>query len=289
MITAGRRPFPLPGLIRRSGIAGAGMAILLTVTLVALFAPWLAGHDPHAFSGDPLLPPSSGHLLGTTDSGQDIFAQLVYGARETMLVAPVTALLTLLVGTAVGVAAALSGPRFGAVITRLIDVWLTVPKLPLLLLMAATAGSSLPVIVLTMTALFWPVTARVVRAQTLSLRRREFISAARGFGAGGLYISRRHLAPGLAPVLLSGLIPIASIAVVLEAGLAFLGLGDPHRPSWGLILNQALAYPALLVGHTWLWWVVPPALALTFTVLGFTFTGVGLEPRFNPQVTDHIG
>ncbi len=273
-----------PGL----GMARPGLGIIGALTIVALLASLLAQYDPQGFVGNPLQAPSPFHLLGTNESGQDIFAQLLYGTRVTLLVAPITAALAMLVAVTVGVAAALAGRRTAIVMARIIDMWLAVPKLPLLLLLAITAGSSLPATVIIMALLFWPAAARQIRAQTLSIRQRDFVSAARGMGAGSLQLARRHLLPALIPIVVTGLVQLTSVAAVLQAGLAFLGVGDPHTISWGLMINQAVGYPALFVGHDWLWWLVPPALALTLTVLGFAFIGMGLEPRLHPQLVDHL-
>jgi peptide/nickel transport system permease protein len=127
----------------------------------------------------------------------------------------------------------------------------------------------------------WPETARIVRSQTLSLRTRGFISSARAFGAGPFYVMRRHLLPALGPVIAANLVYVAGVAVTIEAGLAFIGLGDPSAVSWGAELNRALGTPQIYFGSLWLWWMLPAGLALTLTILGFTFVGVGLEPIFN--------
>jgi len=125
--------------------------------------------------------------------------------------------------------------------------------------------------------------ARILRSQTLTLRERGFIAASRGFGAGPLYVLRRHVVPGLAPLIVVGLVTWAGVAVGLQAGLAFLGLGDPSSISWGLMMNRALSVRGIYFSSMWTWWVLPPGLAIMVTLLGFTFTGVGLEPAFNPR------
>ena len=166
---------------------------------------------------------------------------------------------------------------------RMIDVFLAVPRLPLLILVAALAGASLTSVVLVVGLLTWPVIARQVRAQTRSLRERGYLTAARGFGGGLGYLLRRHLVPALGPILVSGFVAVAANAVLLEASLAFLGLADPTGVSWGIILNQALAEPGLYYSLLWTWWVLPAGFAITLAVLGFAFLGVGLEPLLNPR------
>lgn len=273
---------------RGSAMAWAGAGLLIVLGLVAIFAAVLAPHDPRAFAAEPLLPPSWGHPMGTNSSGQDLFSQLVYGARDVLVVAPLAALFSVGLGASIGTLSALMGGRVDAVITRVVDAALALPKLPLLILLAVAAGPSTISLVVSVALLAWPMTARYVRAQALSLRQREHVLAARSFGAAPLYLARRHLLPALAPILVSGFVSIGSLAVLLEAGLAFLGLGDPHRSSWGLTMNDALQYDDLFFGRSWLWWLLPPGAATTLAILGFTLFGVGLEPRLNPRLAEHL-
>lgn len=280
-----------PGRLARllpTGLTRVGFGMLGALGAVAVCAPLLAPYQPRALVAAPLLAPSAAHLLGTNSVGQDLFSQLVYGTRVTMSVAPVTAALTVVLGTVVGLASALAGRTMGGLVVRFTDAFLALPKLPLLLILAVTAGTGLLSVTVSMVLLLWPVTARIVRAQTLSLRSRGFVSAARGFGAGPAYVGRRHVTPALAPVLLADFVTLASIAAVLEAGLAFLGLSDPLRTSWGVMLNDAADYPGVFFAHVWLWSLVPPALALTVAVLGFTFLGLGLEPLLQPRLQQHV-
>jgi len=166
---------------------------------------------------------------------------------------------------------------------RVVDVFLALPILPLLIFVAALAGTSLTVSVLMIGLFAWPMTARIVRSQTLSLRTRGFVKIARGFGAGPLYIMRRHLVPALGPVIAANLVFVAGVTVTVQAGLAFLGLGDPAAVSWGQELNRAMDSPSIRIGSLWVWWLLPVGLALTFSIFGFTLIGLGLEPRFNPR------
>ncbi len=125
--------------------------------------------------------------------------------------------------------------------------------------------------------------ARILRSQTLSLRRRGYVEAAQGLGGGFVYVLRRHLVPALAPLLAANFVIVAGVAVLLESGLAFLGLGDPTAPSWGQILHRALDHPGIYFISAWKWWVLAPGIAITVAILGFAFLAVGLEPRFNPR------
>ena len=269
--------------MRGRGLAAVGAGVLFLFAAVGLLAPLLAPHDPRALSGDALEAPSGRHLLGTNDIGQDVASEVIWGARTSLMVAVGASSIALVVAVLVGVGAALAGGWVDRAVMRLVDVLLAVPVLPLLVLMAALAGPSRLLVVIIIGCLAWPRMAPVLRSQTLSLRQRGFVQAAQGLGGGLLWVLRRHLVPALAPLLAANFVIIAGVAVLLESGLAFLGLGDPTAPSWGQVLNRALDHPGIYFTRTWMWWVLPPGIAITATIVGFTFLAVGLEPRFNPR------
>ncbi len=267
----------------RFPLAMAGGAMVVALVAVALLAPVLAPYDPRALAGDSLQSPSARHLLGTNNLGQDIFSQVIWGARASLTVAVGAASLAVALGVLVGIGAGLLGGLVDVVVMRVVDVFLAVPRLPLLVLVAALAGARPANVIFVIALITWPVAARVVRSQTLSLRGRGFVHAARGFGGGLFYLMRRHLVPALGPLLIAEFVAIASVAVLLEASLAFLGLADPTTVSWGLMLNKALVQPGLYFTPLWTWWVLPPGFAIALAVLGFAFLGVGLEPVLNPR------
>jgi len=267
----------------RSPLLVAGVVIVAFLGLVALAGPLIAPHDPHALSGGAVEHPSSRHLLGTNDIGQDIFSEVVLGTRATLSVAVPAAALAVLIGIVVGVGAGLRGGRTERVSMRVIDGFLALPGLPLVILVAALAGPSRIALVLIIASSGWPPIARILHGQTLPLRNRGFVRAARGFGARPRYVIRRHLVPAVGPTAVTGFVQWAANAVALETGLTFLGLGDPAGVTWGNILNRALGYQGLYYSNLWVWWVLPTGILITLTALGFTFVGVGLEPRFNPE------
>lgn len=267
----------------RSPFVIVGLAIIAVFVLVAVLARPLAPYEPRALVGGYLERPSPQHLLGTNEIGQDIFSQVVWGTRTSLIVALAGGGLVTALGVLIGVGSGLTGGLVDTVVTRAVDVFLAIPVLPLLIVVATLAGPSLVSVVLVLALLGWPGTARMLRSQTLSLRERGFIHAARGFGGAPLYLIRRHLVPAVGPLIVAGFIDFASVAIVLEAGLAFLGLADPTTVSWGTVLNQALGHPGLYFSGLWTWWVLPAGLAVTVAVLGFTFVGIGLEPTFNPR------
>lgn len=269
--------------LARTPLLLAGLVIVASLLAVGVLAPWIAPYGPTAITGNAFEHPSSTHLLGTNDAGADNLSRLVMGSRNTLVVALGATGVILLAGIAVGLTAGLRGGLVDTVLMRVVDVFLALPVLPLLIFIAALAGPSRTLSILMIAVFTWPQTARIVRSQTLTLRRRGFVDSARGFGAGPGYVMRRHLVPALGPVVAANLVYVAGLAVTIEAGLAFIGLGDPSAVSWGAELNRALMNPQIYLGSLWLWWLLPAGLALTLAVLGFTFIGVGLEPRFNPR------
>lgn len=271
--------------LRRSPLFVVGTVVLAVLTAVAVLAPWLSPYDPHAITGDSFERPSADHLLGTNDAGSDNFSRLLIGARTTLLVAGGATALILLIGGTIGVTAGLRGGWLDTALMRVVDVFLALPVLPLLIFIAALAGPSRTLSILMIGLTLWPETARIVRSQTLTLRARGFVASARGFGASPAYVMRRHLVPMLGPIIAANLVYVAGGAVTIEAGLAFIGLGDPAAVSWGAELNRALSSPQITIGSLWVWWLLPAGLALTLAILSFTFIGVGLESRFNPRAS----
>jgi len=261
----------------------AGLVLIGLVLAVGVAAPLLTSHDPTAVSGKVLERPSARHWLGTDSPGRDIFAQLVYGARASLIVGVAAGVLAMVGAILLGVLPALLGGPADAVSNRLIVFLLALPAAPLLVLIGAFAGNRRAIVILTIGFLGIASNARVLRGPARSLRRRGFVGAARGFGGGPLYVLRRHLVPGLGPLVVVRFVNWAGVAIGLEAGLAFLGLGNPSAISWGSMMNRALSQPGIYFSSMWTWWVLPPGLAITLTVLGFTFVGVGLEPSFNPR------
>lgn len=267
----------------RSPLFLTGAAVAVLFVLVALCAPLLAPYEPRALSGTSLAHPSASHPLGTDDVGQDILSQVIWGARYSLTVAVAAASLAVAVGLVVGVVSGLVGGAVDALAMRVVDVFLALPGIPTAILVTTLAGPSRGVIIVVIALAGWARVARTVRSQTLSLRERGFLQAARGYGGGPSYLLRRHVAPALGPSIAALWIDWAAAAVFFESGLAFLGLGDPRHVSWGTVLDRAFRHQGLYLGDLWLWWVLPAGVAITLAVVGFTLLGVGLEPVFNPR------
>lgn len=273
---------------RRARVAGAAGATLLgAVVVLSVFGERLAPYRATALSGESLQPPGPGHLLGTNLLGQDVASHLVLGTRASVVVAVLAGVGTVLVGALVGVTAGWFRGWTDAVLMRVADVVLVLPRLPLLLLVGALTGGSVTALAILIAATFWPITARVLRAQVLTLRSRTHVLAATGFGAGPWHQLRRHILPDLALLSVAELIPAASRAVALQAGLAFLGVGDPTRPSWGAMMRDAVAYRGLFVTDAWAWWLLPPIVAVVTLIVGITMLGTAVERRLIPRLSRH--
>ena len=272
---------------RRPGIGWLGVFFLAVFVGMAFFAPRLAGYRVTELAGEPLESPSAGHFLGTNLVGQDVASQIVYGARMSLFMAIVAGGLTVFAGALIGMIAGWAGGRTDAVLMRVVDLFLVIPSLPLLIVLGAYAGPSMTAIAVIVAATAWPPSARVIRSQVLSLRGRAHLQASVGFGARSTHVLRRHVMPEVGLIAAASFVGAAGRAVMIEAGLAFLGLGDPTRASWGRLMRDALDFDALFNTSAWQWWLIPPAVCITFFLLGLTFLGVALEQRINPRLARH--
>lgn len=267
---------------RRLGRVGAGL--LLLAALAAACAPLLARHDPTAPIGVPYAPPSLSFPLGTDDVGHDLFAQLVYGARISLTIGVLSAVVATAVGLAVAVVAGYFRGRVEGLLMRLVDLTLAFPFFVLVIVLAAFFGHSLLVTTAVISAVLWAKPARVLYSDVVKIREFQHVLAARAMGASPLRVLGRHVVPRVAPLAVSQFVRTANVAVFLESALAFLGLGDPNNVSWGSMLYFANARSAFLT-DVWLWWIVPPGLALTSVLVGFAFVGYAIEERADPRLS----
>jgi len=264
-------------------LAWVGIALLVVLGAAALFAPLLAPFDPAARSGIPFSPPGEGHLLGTNDVGHDILSELLFGARVSLLVGLAAALAATGVGGTVGLAAGYVGGWVDAALMRLVDVTLALPFLPLAIVLGVFFGGGIVTQIAVIAGVAWAVPARELRSQVLSARRRADVEAAVVMGASRSYLLRRHLLPAVAPLLAPQLVRAATLAILTEASLSFLGLGDAGTKSWGTMLYYAQARGALLT-DAWRWWVLPPGLGIAATVVALAFLGYAIEERAQPRL-----
>ncbi|AKB16911.1 MULTISPECIES: ABC transporter permease [unclassified Methanosarcina] len=255
----------------------AGLTILVFFIVIAAAAPLLAPYGPSDISSQPLLPPDIDHPLGTDDVGRDIFTELLYGSRTSLTVAFVVSFGVLVIGTLGGVFSGYVGGTFDRVLMRGVDIFLMIPDLPLILILAAYLRPNIWNIIFILIIMGWPVGARVTRAQTRSLRVSGHVDFARVSGAGPWYVVRKHIVPDLYPIMVTSIVMQSIRAILSESGLAFLGLGDPSYPSWGTMIKYAIAYPMIFFTDAWMWWLLPAGMCITLLVLGFVLLGQSLE------------
>ncbi len=264
---------------RRRPTVLLGLTFMLALVLIALGADLIAPHDPFAISNVVLSPPSSVHLFGTDDLGRDVFSRVVHGARVSLLVGFVSAFAATVIGIVIGGLAGYFGGLVDDGLMRLTEVFLVMPRFFLALIVVVLLGSNIWLIVLVLSLTYWPLTARVLRAQILTLRTRDYVLAARAVGTPEIRILLRHVLPGaLPPVITQASLQVGS-AILVAAGLSFLGLGDPNVVSWGAMLNDAQQF----VYEAW-WMSVFPGIAITLTVLGVNLVADALTEAWNPRL-----
>ena len=263
------------------------LIVLAIVLLLAVFGPMIALHDPMTRNYGPdgkllrLAGPSWDHWLGTTLMGRDIASQMLHGARPALIVGGLTALGTVAIGLNIGLIAGYFGGRIDGLLMRITDVFLGLPFLPFIIVVLSLSGRSLTTIVIAMMLVMWRSTARVIRAQVLSLREMPFVAAARITGAGDLAILYREIAPNVMPLALVNTAFALAWAIITEASIGFLGFGDPAAITWGSILYDAYASQAMYRAP---WWVVPPGIAIMVLVSAVYFVGRAYEEVLNPRL-----
>ncbi len=268
----------------RSSFSGtAGVVIVLIITTLAITAPLVA---PNYREHGPIFSrPSADHLLGTDDLGQDIAAKLIHGARTSLSVALGVALLSMLISVLIGGSAALVGGGYDRIWMRFVDAVISLPSVIIMILVAAYLRPNLAMLIVMISLFSWPSGARIIRSQTLSLKERLHVVAARTFGASRAYILVRHIVPDLGPLIVAVMIQDARRAILMEAGLAFLGISDPMVVSWGRMMKQAMSFTYLEV---WKWWLLPTGLMLSITIVGFSLLAASLERAMDPRLREEI-
>jgi peptide/nickel transport system permease protein len=268
---------------RRHRLAVIGALILLVLATAAIAAPLIAANDPYKVDISAYRKgPAVGHLLGTDSSGRDVLSRLIYAGRVSLSVGLVAVSIYTVIGVILGALSGFYGGWLDSSIMRLADIVLSFPALILIITVVSVLGPSIYNVMLVIGLLGWPPIARIVRGLFLSLREREFILASRTIGVSNGRVIFRHLLPNaLAPVIVAATFGMAN-AILLEAGLSFLGLGvQPPTPSWGNMLKDAQSL-TVLESMPWLW--IPPGTMIALTVLSINFIGDGLRDALDPYL-----
>ena len=265
----------------RSSAATLGLALTLLFVSVAIFAPQLAPVDPWKSVGRPLQPPSSEHWFGTDDLGRDLFSGVVHGARTSLLVGFTVAAASLFIGVFIGALAGFFGGLVDDVLMRLTELVLVLPRFFLALVVVALFGPSLQNLILVLSLTSWEFTARLTRAGVLSAKERDYVLAARAVGRSEVMTLFKHVLPNvLAPVIAYVALLMGNV-ILIEAGLSFIGLGDPNVISWGYLLNNAQAFMRRAP-----WMSLFPGLAIAMAVLAVNLLSDGLGAYWNPQARE---
>lgn len=269
-------------LLKDRPSALAGGVILAAMVLVAVFAPAIAPHGIHERIGPPFGTPADFGPLGLDDGGTDVVSLLIWGARISLMVGFAASLVAILIGGTVGVLAGYFGGITDTVLMRITDYFLAIPDVPLMIVVAAIWGPSLSHIILVIGLLLWTSTARIVRAQVKSVRERVYVKRARALGAGHARVVFRHVIPQVAPLLVANTVLTIAVAIFDETALAFLGLSDPSKISWGKMIKNATESSAVSAGA---WWtIVPPGVCVAVVILSCTLIGQATEDALNPRL-----
>jgi len=282
---------------RRNNLGLLGGFLILTALLAAVFAPLLTPYEPTDVirdangSGMTFASPSVHGPLGTDDAGRDVWSELIYGARISLTVGFLAGFIAMFVGSLLGITAGYFGGWIDNLLMRVTDLLLVIPDLPLMLVLVATlrqmklSVSPMLIIILVIGLLYWTSAARLIRSQVLTIKERQYVARARAIGAGHAHIVHKHILPQIMPLIVANTVLTISTAILVESGLAFLGLGDPTKPSWGTMLNFAFDRNAVTNG-AW-WFYLPPGLAIVWVSLGCILLGNVLEEMLNPRLTAH--
>ena len=278
------------GLVRKSTFIKLGVSIMILFGIMAVFYPIWININPEIY--DPIIGvdhnvhgsvgPSWKHPLGTDDIGKDLFSQLLRGSQIAFMLGMMVSVFSTIIGAAIGLIAGYYGKIWDTLLMRLADIILTLPRLPLLIVISGIFGTqSNWIILLILSLTFWPIISRVIRAQTLSLRERPFIESAKVSGVSNTRIIVKHLAPNVLPIAFYYLTVTVTGAILVEAGLSFLGFGDPSNMSWGMMLQWCFVKGYVFKAP---YWMIPPGLCISLLAFSFYLIGVGLEEMVNPRL-----
>lgn len=281
---------PVLGVLRRVGSVIArnpkallGVAILAVFTGMAVFAPLISPYDPTAQVALPSSPPSNAHLLGATSYGQDILSQIIWGARETLIIGLVAGLAATVLSVLIGVSAAYLGGVSDNVLSSVTDIFLVIPALPLMIIIAAYAkGGGMWVLIGVIAVTGWSFGARQLRPQALSLRNRDFLEAARVRGENSAYIILFEVLPNMVSLIVAIFLGAALYAVLAAAGLQFIGLGNPSDLSWGTMLYWAENNEAMMTGSPL--WIIAPGACIALLGASVAFINYAVDELANPSL-----
>lgn len=266
----------------RKLILWVSVAVLCIYLGIALAAPLIAPGGPYAITGKPLQPPDSQHLFGTNNIGQDIFAQLVYGARITLLFGFCSALLAVVISTSVGIIIGYYGGIVDEIVSRAIDVVMPIPMFVLLIVLTTFFSPGVLQVSILMGLLGSVYGIRIIRSQVLSLSQTNFVEGARAIGASDFQIMYRHILPNVMHIVTFKFVSSSQRMLVMGVGLSFIGMWDTSTVDWGTMIQNAYSQGGVALG-LW-WWILPPGIAVVGISLALAMIGYSFEEKFNPRV-----
>lgn len=261
------------------------LTVLVVIFAIAIIGPMIAPENPlepkDIVDPNP-QPPSNEFIMGTDSQSKDVWSQFLYGAGTSLLVGFLAGLISLVIGTAVGLTAGYFGRYVDEVLMRITDFFLVIPWFPLMIVLVAILGRALWIVIMVIGIVSWSPTARVVRAAVLSIKEKQYIERSRALGASNLQIIRRHIFPNVFPLIVATSILLVAEAIFSEAFLDFFGLGDPNVVSWGWMLERAHAGSAML--YFYWWWILPPSIGIILLIMSFYLVGDTLDEILNPRL-----
>ena len=272
----------------RQNLSGMiGLYLFLFFLIMAIFAPWISTHENPNSPGwareNPVYsPPTWDYLFGTDANAKDVFSLTVWGARASLIVGIMASLISIVLGTGIGIAAGFFGKISDELLMRLTDFFLVLPWFPLMIVFASLMGRSFTNVIIVIGITSWPSTARIVRAQVLSVKEMGFVERARAIGAGDGHVIRKHIIPNVFPLIFANTILLIANSIFSEAFLDFFGFGDPSVISWGMMLEEAYVYSAF-TSFAW-WWILAPGACIVLLIMAFYLIGDALDEIFNPRL-----
>jgi len=266
----------------------SGIIILIFVLIMSVLGPILFPFDSRSVAetaAQIFLPPSGAHWLGTDEMGRDVFRSFLAGARVSLFVGLMATFISMVLGSLVGLISGFFYGIINTILMRITDVFLALPVLPMIIVLAAIFGQSLSITIMVIGLTSWAATARIVRSQVISIKERQFIERIRTLGASNTRLILVHILPNVLPLIYANTVLVIAGSILSEATLAFLGLGDPVNVSWGTMLHYAFVSGA--AGRGAWWYLIPPGIGILLIVLGFTLTGHTLDKILNPKLRSY--
>jgi len=260
-----------------------GVSILAFFILMAVIGPLVYDYDHFKyFLGPRVGKPTEEYRLGFDELGRDVFGAVIYGTRASLAIGIFVTLIIVFIGATLGISAGYFGGLYDIVIMRITEAFSIIPTIPLILALSAVIGQSFQNIIIILGLTGWPSTVKLVRAQTLSIKQRNYVERARAVGASNVYIMAKHILPNVFPLIFSNIILLVQNAIITESTLAFLGVGDPTIPTWGQLLRSAREQGAISAGSWWLF--IPAGVCLVLLASSFVFIGYGFDEINNPRL-----